>query len=62
MLCCACVHANPEEAAVHLVEPILSSLISSLKAAPNTGYAGTGTFHASTNKVVDPFQLLPLNY
>ncbi|XP_030548961.2 LOW QUALITY PROTEIN: proteasome activator subunit 4 [Rhodamnia argentea] len=50
MLCCACVHANPEEAAVHLVEPILSSLKSSLEGAPNTGYGGTGTFHASGNK------------
>uniref|UniRef100_A0A7N0VL51 Proteasome activator subunit 4 n=1 Tax=Kalanchoe fedtschenkoi TaxID=63787 RepID=A0A7N0VL51_KALFE len=40
LLCCACVHSNPEEAAVHLVGPLLSSVISSLKGTPTTGFGG----------------------
>lgn len=40
LLCCACVHSNPEEAVVHLIEPILSSIISSLKGTPVTGFGG----------------------
>ncbi|KAI4388556.1 hypothetical protein MLD38_000875 [Melastoma candidum] len=40
MLCCACVHAHPEEAVGILVEPILSSALASLQGAPVTGYGG----------------------
>ncbi|GAV74776.1 DUF3437 domain-containing protein [Cephalotus follicularis] len=40
LLCCACVHSSPEEAIVHLVEPILLSVISSLEGTPVTGYGG----------------------
>lgn len=40
LLCCACVHSNPKEAVAHLVEPLLSSVISSMKGAPNTGFVG----------------------
>lgn len=47
LLCCACVHSNPEEAAVHLVEPILSSVISSLNGTPVTGFGGRGSFGVS---------------
>lgn len=43
LLCCACVHSNPDEAVVHLVEPILLSVISSLRETPTTGYGGRGT-------------------
>ncbi|KAL4343140.1 hypothetical protein S245_036097 [Arachis hypogaea] len=49
LLCCACVHSNPEEAVSQLVEPILASVISSLKGTPHTGFAG-GTFYASSTK------------
>ncbi|OMO83857.1 Armadillo-like helical [Corchorus capsularis] len=42
LLCCACVHSNPEEAVVHLVEPILSSVLSSLNGTPVTGFGGRG--------------------
>ncbi|KAF3453245.1 hypothetical protein FNV43_RR03685 [Rhamnella rubrinervis] len=42
LLCCACVHSNPEEAVTHLVEPILASVISSLKGIPVTGFGGRG--------------------
>ncbi|GAB2279785.1 hypothetical protein Dimus_014424 [Dionaea muscipula] len=37
LLCCACVHSKPEEAVVHLIVPMLSSVISSMKGAP-TGF------------------------
>ncbi|MED6148307.1 hypothetical protein PIB30_051930 [Stylosanthes scabra] len=50
LLCCACVHSNPEEAVSQLVEPILASVISSLKGTPHTGFAGGGSFHASSTK------------
>ncbi|GAB4849826.1 hypothetical protein Ancab_004625 [Ancistrocladus abbreviatus] len=51
LLCCACVHSNPKEAVMHLIEPMLSSVISSMKGTPTTGYGSRGTFNASvTNK------------
>ncbi|KNA18101.1 hypothetical protein SOVF_073840 isoform A [Spinacia oleracea] len=46
LLCCACVHSNPEEAVLYLVEPMLSSVISSMKGTPRTGFLG-GTFDTS---------------
>ncbi|KAF9589945.1 hypothetical protein IFM89_029561 [Coptis chinensis] len=54
LLCCACVHSNPEEAAVHLVEPILISIISSLKGLPVTGFGGSGTFDDSISTKSKP--------
>ena len=47
MLCCACVHTNPEEAVTHLVEPTLFSVISSLKGIPVTGFGGRGILDLS---------------
>ncbi|PKI35691.1 proteasome activator subunit 4 [Punica granatum] len=47
LLCCACVHSNPEEAVASLVEPILLSVLSSLKGTPPTGYGGGGIFDNS---------------
>ncbi|CAJ1960253.1 unnamed protein product [Sphenostylis stenocarpa] len=52
LLCCACVHSNPEEAVCQLVEPILLSVISSLKGTPRTGFGGGGTFDASASSKV----------
>ncbi|XP_047151805.1 proteasome activator subunit 4 [Vigna umbellata] len=52
LLCCACVHSNPEEAVSQLVEPILLSAISSLKGTPRTGFGGGGTFDASASSKV----------
>ncbi|RDX74118.1 Proteasome activator subunit 4 [Mucuna pruriens] len=52
LLCCACVHSNPEEAVSQLVEPILLSVISSLKGTPGTGFGGGGTFDASASSKV----------
>ncbi|XP_043688244.1 proteasome activator subunit 4 [Telopea speciosissima] len=54
LLCCACVHANPEEAAIHLIEPILVSIISSLKGTPVTGFGGTGISDASVSTKAKP--------
>lgn len=52
ILCCACVCSNPEEAAVHLIKPILMSIISSLKETQISGFGGTGVSDASlSNKV-----------
>uniref|UniRef100_A0A2P2M9I2 Proteasome activator Blm10 middle HEAT repeats region domain-containing protein n=1 Tax=Rhizophora mucronata TaxID=61149 RepID=A0A2P2M9I2_RHIMU len=54
LLCCACVHTNPEEAVDSLVEPILSSVISSLKGTPGTGFGGKGISGASVSAKVKP--------
>ncbi|XP_068639166.1 proteasome activator subunit 4 isoform X2 [Aristolochia californica] len=47
LLCCACVHSNPEESVVHLLEPILISIISSLRGTPVSGFGGRGFLDAS---------------
>ncbi|KAK7387207.1 hypothetical protein VNO78_27798 [Psophocarpus tetragonolobus] len=52
LLCCACVHSNPEEAVSQLIEPILLSVISSLKGTPRTGFGGGGAFDASASSKV----------
>ncbi|XP_058787950.1 proteasome activator subunit 4 [Vicia villosa] len=52
LLCCACVHSNPEEGVSQLVEPILVSVISSLKGTPGTGFGGAGTFDTSASAKV----------
>ncbi|XP_024018767.1 proteasome activator subunit 4 [Morus notabilis] len=49
LLCCACVHTNPEEAVTHLVEPTLLSVMSSLKGIPVTGFGGRGVSDSSTS-------------
>ncbi|CAL5335470.1 unnamed protein product [Camellia sinensis] len=54
LLCCACVHSNPEEAVVHLIEPILLSVISSFKGTPTTGFGGEGISDASVSSKVKP--------
>ncbi|KAI8012454.1 Proteasome activator subunit 4 [Camellia lanceoleosa] len=54
LLCCACVHSNPEEAVVHLIEPILLSVISSFKGTPTTGFGGGGISDASVASKVKP--------
>lgn len=46
LLCCACVNSNPEEAVVHVVEPMLQSVMSSLRGTPVTGYGGRRTSEA----------------
>lgn len=46
LLCCACMHANPLETVVHLIEPMLSTAISSMKGAPSTGFGGRKTFQS----------------
>ncbi|TVU11540.1 hypothetical protein EJB05_45133 [Eragrostis curvula] len=40
LLCCACVHSYPEEASVHLLKPILMTIMSSFEGTPTTGYVG----------------------
>ena len=42
LLCCACVHSDPEEAVAQLVAPVLSSAMSSMKAMPSRGFGGEG--------------------
>ncbi|CAN1354111.1 Proteasome activator subunit 4 [Linum perenne] len=54
LLCCACVHSNPEEAVSALVEPMLSAVISSLKGTPSTGFGGRGTLDASISSKAKP--------
>lgn len=58
LLCCACVHSNPEEAVSQLVEPILVSVTSSLKGTPGTGFGGGGTFDTSASTKVPEFGYL----
>ncbi|KAJ0249356.1 Proteasome activator subunit 4 [Hirschfeldia incana] len=43
LLCCACVHSNPEEAVVQIVEPMILAVIASLKETPVTGFGGKGS-------------------
>ncbi|KAK4439643.1 Proteasome activator subunit [Sesamum alatum] len=50
LLCCACVHSNPQEAVVQLIKPILESLISSLKATPTTGFGNKATSNAPSSR------------
>ncbi|XP_073268690.1 proteasome activator subunit 4 isoform X1 [Populus alba] len=54
LLCCACVHSNPEEAVASLVDPILSSVISSLKGTPATGFGGRGIPDATVSIKAKP--------
>ncbi|BFG33636.1 hypothetical protein CerSpe_199100 [Prunus speciosa] len=54
LLCCACVHSNPEVAVTQLVEPILLSVISSLEGTPATGFGGRGMCDASVSTKVKP--------
>ncbi|KDP36327.1 hypothetical protein JCGZ_09542 [Jatropha curcas] len=54
LLCCACVHSNPDEAVGSLVEPILSSVISSLEGTPVTGFGGRGIPDASVSTKAKP--------
>ncbi|CAN0922936.1 Proteasome activator subunit 4 [Linum grandiflorum] len=54
LLCCACVHSNPEEAVSALVEPMLSAVISSLKGTPSTGFGGRGILDASISSKAKP--------
>ncbi|KAM7252530.1 hypothetical protein ACFE04_024413 [Oxalis oulophora] len=54
LLCCACVHSNPEEAVVSLVEPVLMSVISSLEGTPVTGYGGRGIPDTSVSTKAKP--------
>ncbi|KAL5729683.1 hypothetical protein ACHQM5_002598 [Ranunculus cassubicifolius] len=66
LLCCAFVHSNPEEAAALLVEPILNSIISSLRGLPVTGYGGSETFIESispkSNPVISPALETSIDY
>ncbi|XP_040985740.1 proteasome activator subunit 4-like isoform X1 [Juglans microcarpa x Juglans regia] len=54
LLCCACVHSNPEDAVTHLIEPILLSVISSLKGMPVTGFGGRGSSNVSISTKEKP--------
>lgn len=52
LLCCACVHSNPDEAVSQLIKPLLESVISSLKGTPVTGFGGRGDFRTSESSKV----------
>lgn len=52
LLCCACVISNPEEAAVHLIKPILMSILSSFEGTPVSGFGGGRAFDASVSTKV----------
>jgi len=38
LLCSACIHSNREEAVIHLIEPLLLSVINSLEDTPVMGF------------------------
>ncbi|KAF3796838.1 Proteasome activator subunit 4 [Nymphaea thermarum] len=40
LLCCATIQSNPEEAAPQLIDPILTSIASSLEGTPVSGFGG----------------------
>ncbi|XP_042004596.1 proteasome activator subunit 4-like [Salvia splendens] len=50
LLCCACVHSNPQDAIVQLIKPILESVTTSLEATPKTGYRNRATSNASSSR------------
>ncbi|KAH6786226.1 proteasome activating protein 200 [Perilla frutescens var. hirtella] len=50
LLCCACVHSNPQDAVVQLIKPILESVTSSLRASPTTGYGSRTNSNASSSR------------
>lgn len=51
LLCCACVHSNPEDSAVNLIKPLLQSVTSSLQGTPTYDFckkdssSSTKVFH-----------------
>ncbi|KAK4484733.1 hypothetical protein RD792_007326 [Penstemon davidsonii] len=49
LLCCACVHSNPQEAVLQLIKPILESALSSLESTPTTGFGSRATSNASSS-------------
>ncbi|KAG8385951.1 hypothetical protein BUALT_Bualt03G0098600 [Buddleja alternifolia] len=49
LLGCACIHSNPHEAVVQLINPILESVMSSLKVSPTTGFASRAISNASSS-------------
>ncbi|XP_055822371.1 proteasome activator subunit 4 [Solanum dulcamara] len=54
LLCCACVHSNPDEAMSQLIKPLLESALSSLKGTPVTGFGGRGAFKTSEASKAKP--------
>ncbi|KAJ3694711.1 hypothetical protein LUZ60_000088 [Juncus effusus] len=38
LLCCACVHSDPEEAALRLMKPVLNKIFAALNGTPVTGF------------------------
>ncbi|XP_047336646.1 proteasome activator subunit 4-like isoform X2 [Impatiens glandulifera] len=58
LLCCACVHSDPSEAAVHLIEPLLASIVSSFEGTPTTGFGGKsipdGSFSSKAKATLSP--------
>uniref|UniRef100_A0A1J3I7C0 Proteasome activator subunit 4 n=1 Tax=Noccaea caerulescens TaxID=107243 RepID=A0A1J3I7C0_NOCCA len=59
LLCCACVHSNPEEAVAQIVEPMLLAVISSLKEIPVTGYGGKASSDTLVSNKQDKHALSP---
>ncbi|KAL1204884.1 Proteasome activator subunit 4 [Cardamine amara subsp. amara] len=59
LLCCACVHSNPEEAIAQIVKPMLLAVISSLKEIPVTGYGGKGSVETPVSNKQDKHTLSP---
>ncbi|XP_072991036.1 proteasome activator subunit 4 [Typha latifolia] len=47
-LCCACTRSDPEEAAAHIIKPILATITSSLRGTPVTGFGGKGASKGSS--------------
>ncbi|XP_020110072.1 proteasome activator subunit 4 [Ananas comosus] len=64
LLCCACVHSDPEEAAVHLIKPILMTITSSLEGIPirNFGKGGASVASSPTKATLSPALETALEY
>ncbi|PKA50502.1 hypothetical protein AXF42_Ash013716 [Apostasia shenzhenica] len=59
LLCCACVHSNAEDSAIHLIKPMLQSVISSLQGTPTYDFgrnntASTKSLYASLQATISP--------
>uniref|UniRef100_A0A0D6R2L6 Proteasome activator subunit 4 n=1 Tax=Araucaria cunninghamii TaxID=56994 RepID=A0A0D6R2L6_ARACU len=52
LLCSATLYTNPGEAVVYLIQPMISSVVSSLKDSPSTGFSSNQNFSRSSSEKV----------
>ncbi|KAI0501736.1 hypothetical protein KFK09_016681 [Dendrobium nobile] len=61
LLCCACVHSNPEDSAANLIKPLLQSVTSSLQGTPTYEF-GREDSSSSTKATLSPALEIAIEY